>query len=367
MTNIESMLVHLHPDFQQSLEELFELWNNAQNSWNFIGLRPRLEAERILLTPGSISDDEASLLADNMRTAAGHSSKINIIIFTEKRLFDDDYFQLFVGGRDADEVPPRIGLLSLDFLRKDYLQHSGKPVLFRAIISNILFSIGIDCGLEDHDTEIRGCIMDFCSNMPDIEVGLRDGPRFCQSCKDSLKNSGHNDLVRLSDLFLQKQDLSSVDQNISESIVLRGERYKDKSKRFDYDVAISFAGEDRYYADKLARALRSAGLDVFYDRFDQAGLWGKNLHTYLTELYRLRAKYCVVLLSQNYKSSKWTRVELDAALSRELEEGEGKEYVLPIRIDNTEVTGILPSRGYLNWSDFSVEDIVNMIKKKINA
>ena len=250
---------------------------------------------------------------------------------------------------------------------KTYLQHNGEPVLFRAIISNIFFSVGIDCGLKDHYIETRGCIMDFCSNMPDIEVGLRDGPRFCQPCRDSLKNTGYDDLVRLSELFLQKQDLSSLDQNISESIVLRGERYKDTSKRFDYDVAISFAGKDRSYADTLAKALRSAGLDVFYDRFDQADLWGKNLHTYLTELYRLRARYCVVFLSQNYKSSKWTRVELDAALSREFEEGEGKEYVLPIRIDNTEIPGILPIRGCLNWNEFSVNDFVKMLKKKINA
>jgi hypothetical protein len=137
-----SVLVHLHPDFQEPLEYLLDTWNTLQQGWRFVGLRPGRDLERILLTPGAISDDEASELGAAMRSAVGHTEAAGIIIFTEKRLFDEDYYQLFVGGREADEEPPRVGILSLDFLRKMYRHGRDAPVLFRAIASNILFSLG---------------------------------------------------------------------------------------------------------------------------------------------------------------------------------------------------------------------------------
>ncbi len=55
----------------------------------------------------------------------------------------------------------------------------------------------------------------------------------------------------------------------------------DSSKSYLYDVALSFAGEDRSYADALAEALRQRGLSVFYDTYEKYTLWGKNLYTYL--------------------------------------------------------------------------------------
>lgn len=43
-----------------------------------------------------------------------------------------------------------------------------------------------------------------------------------------------------------------------------------KNDSFKYDVALSFAGEDRKAAENLARALRSKGVSVFYDDFLRA-------------------------------------------------------------------------------------------------
>ena len=360
----EPVLVHLHPDLRDCLEDIFEVWNATQTSWNFIGLRPRRAAERTLLIPGSISDDEASSLAAEMRASAEYSPNCGIIVFTEKRLYDEDHYQLFVGGREVDEDPPRIGVLSLDFLRKVYSSAGPESLFFRAILSNILFSLGVDCGLEDHGEEVHGCIMDFCGYLPDIELGLQNGPRFCEYHTDLLKRKGHNDLLRLAESLLLRLNLSSADAIVSESIILRGERYKDPAKRFDYDVALSFAGEDRRFAHRLAEILGSSGLAVFYDQFDQADLWGRNLHSYLTELYRLRARFCIVFLSANYERSRWAKVELKAALAREFEEGEG--YILPIRLDNSEIAEILPTRAWLAWQEYSPDEIASMVRKKLN-
>ena len=43
-----------------------------------------------------------------------------------------------------------------------------------------------------------------------------------------------------------------------------------------YQVALSFAGEQRDYVDQVARALYMRGIKVFYDRFETIRLWGKD-------------------------------------------------------------------------------------------
>ncbi|HMF36865.1 MAG TPA: hypothetical protein VKF17_09510, partial [Isosphaeraceae bacterium] len=45
---------------------------------------------------------------------------------------------------------------------------------------------------------------------------------------------------------------------------------------YEYDVALSFAGEERRYAETLAEILRAAGLSVFYDKHHEVTLWGKD-------------------------------------------------------------------------------------------
>jgi len=43
-------------------------------------------------------------------------------------------------------------------------------------------------------------------------------------------------------------------------------------KRFKYDLAVSFAGEQRRLAEMFARRLDAAGYAVFYDEYQQADL-----------------------------------------------------------------------------------------------
>ena len=47
------------------------------------------------------------------------------------------------------------------------------------------------------------------------------------------------------------------------------------SQRYRYDVALSFAGEDRHYVERVAKELQRRGIRVFYDKYEQTELWGK--------------------------------------------------------------------------------------------
>jgi len=361
-------LVHLHLDFEQHLEELFRRWNVAQSAIQFVGVRPRHGLEHPLLTPGAISDDEASQVAARIRTEAGYSADDGIIVFTEKRLFDDAYYQLFVGGRQADEVPPRVAILSLQFLRSAYgTPGSRESRFFNAIVSNILFSIGTDVGLTDHGNETRGCVMDFCGFLPAIDVGLATGPTFCGECTSILQTLPQVGpaVLALPEVFRSTNDIAVVEQDIAKAIVSRGDRYRADTEGYDYDVALSFCGSDRQYAERLADQLRLNAIRVFYDRSEQAELWGRNLQTYLAELYRIRARYCVILISVNYVASRWTKIELEAALAREFERGD--TYILPLRLDDTEIRQLSPVRCYVDARNESVEAIAGLVRSKLTA
>ncbi|MGB8347020.1 MAG: TIR domain-containing protein [Ktedonobacteraceae bacterium] len=135
-------------------------------------------------------------------------------------------------------------------------------------------------------------------------------------------------------------------------------------KQYPYDVAISYAGEDHTYAETLADTLSRRGIKVFFDKYEKSALWGKNLYTYLSDLYLYKARYCVMFLSQNYADKLWTNHEREAAQARAFF-NEHEEYILPIRLDHTDIPGILPTISYLSWPPENAETIADLIAAKL--
>ena len=136
-------------------------------------------------------------------------------------------------------------------------------------------------------------------------------------------------------------------------------------KTYEYDVVISFAGENRNIVEPLANMLKSSNISVFYDKFEEANLWGKNLYTYLSEVYNKKGKFCVIFVSKEYKQKVWTNKEREAAQARALKET--IEYILPIRIDDTELPGMEETISYLDirHPEMTSEKIVNLVLQKL--
>ena len=134
----------------------------------------------------------------------------------------------------------------------------------------------------------------------------------------------------------EETNIKSLSAGETENVSLASQRYL-------YDVALSFAGEDRVHAEALAEALRRYGVSVFYDKYEKNTLWGKDLYIHLSDLYQNKARYCVTFFSGHYVAKMWTKHELRAAQARAFTEQQ--EYILPIRLDETEIPGILPTRS----------------------
>lgn len=131
----------------------------------------------------------------------------------------------------------------------------------------------------------------------------------------------------------------------------------------EYGVALSFAGEDRGYVEKVASILRGKGIKVFYDKYEEVELWGKDLYTHLDEIYRLKSQYCVMFISANYKSKLWTNHERQSAQARAFTKN--SEYILPARFDDTEIPGITPTVGYIDLRGLSPEKFASLVLEKI--
>ena len=132
-----------------------------------------------------------------------------------------------------------------------------------------------------------------------------------------------------------------------------------------YDVALSFAGEDREYVNAVAQCLNEAGIQTFYDGFEEVGLWGKDLYAYLNAVYRDRATYCVMFLSAHYARKAWTNHERKAAQARAF--NESREYILPAKFDDTEIPGVNPTVGYIDLRDRTPAQLAELQKVRGDA
>lgn len=152
-----------------------------------------------------------------------------------------------------------------------------------------------------------------------------------------------------------------------EEEVLRLNRQSDfarnRPREADYDVSLSFAGEERTYVEKVANLLQEEGVKVFYDKFEEADLWGKDLYEHLSDVYLRRARFTVMFLSRAYAQKVWTSHERKAAQAKAFNCSE--EYILPVRFDETEIPGVLPTTAYLNAHDKLPEDITRIILEKL--
>ncbi|WP_230531776.1 TIR domain-containing protein [Microvirga roseola] len=131
----------------------------------------------------------------------------------------------------------------------------------------------------------------------------------------------------------------------------------------EFDVALSFAGEDREQAGTLAHILKRSKVKVFYDEFYPATLWGKDLYQHLQTVYRDTATFCIIFVSEHYLKKNWTKHELQQAQARAI--GESSEYILPLRLDDTSLPGLNDTVGYMDIREVSIEDVAKAVLKKL--
>ena len=134
-------------------------------------------------------------------------------------------------------------------------------------------------------------------------------------------------------------------------------------RRFEFDVAVSFADEDRDYVSQVVRALHRQDVRVFYDADHQVQLWGEDLVTYLDGVYRHRSRFVVIFISYSYVHKQWTRYELRSALARAIREK--RAYVLPARFDDSDVPGMPDTVLHIDCQRMSPDEVAEIVCRKL--
>jgi hypothetical protein len=92
-----------------------------------------------------------------------------------------------------------------------------------------------------------------------------------------------------------------------------------------YDFALSFAGEDRAFAEKLYDHLSDLEQSVFYDHAEQHRILAEDIEDFLGPIYKSGAVYIIAVLGREYGKRRWTIFE-----SEQFEELFGENRVIPV-------------------------------------
>jgi hypothetical protein len=131
----------------------------------------------------------------------------------------------------------------------------------------------------------------------------------------------------------------------------------------EYDISLSFAGEDRSYVADVARHLRAAGIRVFYDEYERARLWGVDLAEDLQQQYFARSQYVLMFISEHYAAKIWPGHEKRAALAAAI--SANREYILPVRFDDTELPGLNPTVRFEDGRQTTPAELADLVLQKL--
>lgn len=134
---------------------------------------------------------------------------------------------------------------------------------------------------------------------------------------------------------------------------------------YKYDVCLSFAGEDRGYVNDVAEELKKREVRVFYDKYEEVELWGKDLYEHLNDIYKNRAKFCVMFVSRHYASKLWTTHERQSAQERAFKDN--SEYILPARFDETPIPGLRETVAYIDLRGRAPDGFAKLVCMKLES
>lgn len=146
-------------------------------------------------------------------------------------------------------------------------------------------------------------------------------------------------------LYYQKSSNSLIVQdpqyifflkNISWKKFAEDAGYLNNEFKTKYDFALSFSGTNRKIAEKIFETLQERQFEVFYDKNEQYRILAEDVEDYLKPIYQSEAIFVVVLLTNDYPTRIWTKIESEAFKDR---------------INNADVIPIVFSDCTINYTD----------------
>lgn len=133
-----------------------------------------------------------------------------------------------------------------------------------------------------------------------------------------------------------------------------------------YEIAVSYASEQRYYVEQFVNYFKQMKIAIYYDKDEQSQMLGTLLHEKLQEIYTEDTKYRVIFLSKNYINKPITKMESEYILADNVY---NKHKLYIFKFDDTTLPGLNINfvystlKEYPNPKDYA-ELIYMSMKKK---
>ncbi|MFJ6673351.1 TIR domain-containing protein [Actinosynnema sp. NPDC091369] len=140
----------------------------------------------------------------------------------------------------------------------------------------------------------------------------------------------------------------------------------EQARTMVYDIAVSFASEQRDYVERTVSAAKALGLAVFYDRDMTHAWWGRNFVIEQRRVYGQRTLHFVPFLSTEYLAGQYPRDEFSYAMLAAVRRGD--DYVLPVLVGDVVVPEevLHPHIAYLRAEDVTPDELAIHMKAKVD-
>ncbi len=126
--------------------------------------------------------------------------------------------------------------------------------------------------------------------------------------------------------FIQHLDWNALRQDCG---------FRENAPDYDFEIALSFAGENRDLARFIFESLRTLDVSVFFDEMFEANYLGKVWTAQFRDVFGARSRFVLCLLDQHHYKKIWPTFEREHFLPRVQEES-----VIPVFLDDTVFLGI---------------------------
>ncbi|MQU72469.1 TIR domain-containing protein [Sinorhizobium meliloti] len=212
-----------------------------------------------------------------------------------------------------------------EFCRGKRFRPSNQPYfkVLRAIAQNGFSNVDLT-ELANSDPEVRGSI----NNIKDwrLSILLESKPLAARSFyyNKETKNFSIDDPALF--YFVRHLDWEALRRDCG---------FREVVENHEYDVALSFAGENRELAKHIANQLQDLDVPVFYDEAFEANFLGKAWTKKFKEIFADESRYVVVLLDKHHAEKIWPTFEREHFAPRVAD-----EHIIPIYLDDTKFVGI---------------------------
>jgi hypothetical protein len=111
--------------------------------------------------------------------------------------------------------------------------------------------------------------------------------------------------------------------------------FREQNTDFEFEVALSFAGENRELASFLADSLTTLDVPVFFDEMFETNFLGKAWAQQFKEIFGQKSRFVVCILDKYHLAKLWPTFEREHFVPRIADES-----VIPIFLDDSKFPGI---------------------------